>query len=87
MDGGGLVVGEIHGNLGEAAGVEHDAHGLKVGEAAGAGADLAGDGLGDFEVGSFEVDVVGDEEFTGADDGGAGGGVELAGAEVGSAQG
>ena len=78
-----LIVDHVHGDLRDAAVLEHEAHGLAAAEAAGGAADDLGDLLGDLNVAGLEVAVERDERHTGADGGDAGGGVDLALAVVG----
>jgi hypothetical protein len=56
-------------------------------EAAVGGADVTGDGAGSGDVGSLEVNVVGDEKAAGSDGAGSGGLVEFGAADVGAAGG
>ena len=84
VQGGVLVVDHVHGHLGDAPVLHHEAHGLAAAEAAGGAADDLGDLLGDLHVGGGQVDVEGHQRHAGADGGDAGGGVNLPLAEVGS---
>src|SRR5258708_12189216 len=66
-----VEVGDVHADL--RAPVGDDADGFDSVETAVGGADVAGDGAGCGDVGSLEVDVVGDEEAAGSDGAGPGG--------------
>ena len=79
-----LIVDHVHGDLSDAAVLEHEAHGLAAAEAARRAADDLGDLLGDLNIRGLEVAVERDQRHTGADGGDAGGGVDLALAVVGS---
>jgi len=78
-------IGKVHGNLGHAAHEESCA--FDEAHAAGGEADGFGDLLRYINVAGIEEDVVGDEEFAGADDSGTGGGVDARFAEVGTSSG
>ena len=80
-----LEVGHVDGNLREMARAEVHAHGLYVTQAAIREADVLADFFGDFDVGSIEVDIVGDEKFARADDSSSGGGMQALVADVRSA--
>src|ERR1017187_5502985 len=82
MDGGLLEIGEVHGDLRQVARGQRNTHRLYVTESAGGEADGLGDALGDLHVGGVQVDVVGDQEFARAYDGGAGAGGQLGFAEI-----
>jgi hypothetical protein len=72
---GGFEIDEVDGDLDFASRFEGQAEGFDRFEASARFADLAGDGLGGVKVRGAEVDVPGDEEFSGADDAGSGSGV------------
>src|ERR1700730_15820610 len=80
-----VEVGDVHADL--RATIGNDADGFDSVETAVGGADVAGDGAGGGDVGSFEVDVVGDEEAAGSDGTGPGGLVKFGSADVGAAGG
>src|ERR1700691_3671324 len=85
VDGGLLEVGEVHGDLRQIARRQRHTHGFDVTESAGGEADGLGDTLRDFDIGGVQVDVVRDQEFARASDGGAGGGMQFGVAEIGEA--
>ena len=64
-----------------------DTDGFDAVETAVGGADVAGDGSGGGDVGSLEVNVVGDEKAAGSDGAGSGGLVKFGAADVGAAGG
>jgi len=76
-------VGDVHADLRAAVG--DDADGFDSVEAAVSGSDVAGDSPSGGDVGSLEVDVVGDEEAAGSDGAGPGGLVKFGSADVGAA--
>src|SRR5260370_36319524 len=80
-----VEVGDVHADL--CAAVGDDADSFDAVETAVGGADVAGDGASGGDVGSFEVNVVGDEEAAGSDGAGSGGLVKLGAADVGAAGG
>src|SRR5690242_7764447 len=63
-----LEISEVDGNLREMARFEVDSHGLNVAEAAGGKPYGFCDSIGYGDVRRVQVDVVGDEEFSGPDD-------------------
>lgn len=65
---GDFKIGEVHRDLGHAAGMEHHAHRFDVRQATRGCADAAGDLFSDGKVSGLEVDVVGQQVFAGADD-------------------
>src|SRR5260370_15709777 len=81
--GGEVEVGDVHTDL--RASVGDDADGFDAVETAVSGADVAGDGASSGDVGSFEVDVVGDEKAAGSDGAGPGSLVKFGAADVGAA--
>src|SRR5260370_1863181 len=83
--GGEVEVGDVHTDL--RASVGDDADGLAAVEPGVSGADVAGDGASSGDVGSFEVDVVGDEKAAGSDGAGPGSLVKFGAADVGAAGG
>ncbi len=87
MDGGRFKIGEVHGYLCQPAGLERDAHGLDVAEAAGGEAHGAGDLLCHSGVRGPEKNVVSDQELPCADGGGAGGRMQHGLAHIGIALG
>ena len=76
-------VSDVHADLGAAVG--EDANGLDAVKTAVGGANVAGDGARGGDVGSVEVDVVGDEEAAGTDGAGTGGLVKFGAADIGAA--
>ena len=84
MHGRGFEIGEIDGNLREIARFQGHAHRFYVAQTAGRKANGFGNFVGDGDIRGIQVDVVGDEEFARADDGGARGGMELGIADVGA---
>src|SRR5258708_7293170 len=80
-----VEIGDIHADLRAAVG--DNADGFDSVQAAVGGADIAGDGASGGDVGSLEVNVVGNEEAAGSDGAGSGGLVEVGAADVGAARG
>src|SRR4051812_17654247 len=80
-----VEVGDIHTDLRAAVGDDTD--GFDSVEAAVGGADIAGDGAGCGDVGSLEVNVVGDEEAASSDGARSGSFVKVGAAYVGAAGG
>jgi len=78
-------VGEVHGNLRLSS--DQEAGALNETQTAVGEADGLGNLLGNVDVGRVEKNVVGDERFAGADDGGSGGGMEAAFSVIGFARG
>src|SRR5439155_1208115 len=63
----GLKIGEVHRDLGQAAGFEIHSHGFDAREAAARSADLLGNGFRYAHLWSVEVDVVGDQKLARSD--------------------
>src|ERR1700748_2832483 len=80
-----VEVGDIHADL--RAAVSDDADGFDAVETAVGSADVAGDRARGGNVGSLEVNVVGDEKTAGSDGAGSGGLVKVGAADVGAAGG
>src|ERR1700722_8638330 len=78
-----LEIGEVHGDLGEAANEKSSA--FDKAQTSGGKADGFGNLLGDIHIRRVEENVVGDESFAGSNDGGSGGGVNFWLAEIGLA--
>ena len=80
MHGGEVEVGDVHADLGAA--VSEDTDGFDPVESAVCGANVAGDGAGGGDVGTFEMDVVSNKKAAGSDGAGPGGLVEFRAADV-----
>jgi hypothetical protein len=78
--GGKVEVGDVHTDLGTAVG--EDTNGLDSVESAVSGPNVAGDGAGGGDVGTFEMDVVSNEKAAGSDGAGPGGLVQFRAADV-----
>ena len=78
-------IGEVDGDLSEIAGLQIHAHRFYVAKSAAGEADGFGNFVGDGNVGSVEIDVVGDQEFARSDDRNSGRGMQFGFADIGLA--